>query len=128
MTHREPGTLVWSWLGRDGGLLATGSVAQVDVAAAPDTAAPVAPIYPDSLLRAGVDGRVLAEFVVDSAGEPEMETFGEVVSTHVRFTDAVRRAVAQASFTPAVVGGRKVRQLVQMPFRFVAPASAGADQ
>ena len=34
MTHREPGTLVWSWLGRDGGLLATGSVAQVDVAAA----------------------------------------------------------------------------------------------
>lgn len=101
---------------------------QVDVAAAPDTAAPVAPMYPDSLLRAGVEGRVLAEFVVDSAGEPEMETFGEVVSTHVRFTDAVRRAVAQARFTPAVVGGRKVRQLVQMPFRFVAPPPAGADQ
>jgi TonB family protein len=101
---------------------------QVDVAAAPDSAAPVQPFYPDSMLREGIEGRVLVEFVVDSSGEPEMDTFGEVLSTNVRFTDAVRRAVGQARFTPAVVGGRKVRQLVQLPFRFVVPPKAGADQ
>jgi len=101
---------------------------QVDVAAAADSADPVQPFYPDSLLREGVEGRVLVEFVVDSSGAVEMDTFGEVLSTHVRFTDAVRRAVGQARFTPAVVGGRKVRQLVQLPFRFVVPPGAGADQ
>ena len=101
---------------------------QVDTPAAPDSAEPVQPFYPDSLLRAGIEGRVLVEFVVDSSGQPEMDTFGEVLSTDVRFTDAVRRAVSQARFTPAVVGGRKVRQLVQLPFRFVVPARAGADQ
>jgi hypothetical protein len=101
---------------------------QVDTPAAPDSAEPVQPLYPDSLLRAGTEGRVLVEFVVDSGGEPEMDTFGEVLSTHVRFTDAVRRAVGQSRFTPAVLGGRKVRQLMQMPFRFVVPGKVGADQ
>ena len=94
---------------------------QVDVAAAPDTADPVAPIYPDSLLRIGEEGRVLVEFVVDTTGAPDLETFGVVLSTSPLFTRAVRDAVAGARFTPAMLDGRRVRQLVQLPFRFEHP-------
>ena len=93
---------------------------QVDQPALPDSAEPVSPFYPDSLLRSGVEGRVLAEFVVDTTGAPEMETFGVVFSTDRLFTDAVRRAVARARFTPARMGGKVVRQLMQVPISFVA--------
>jgi TonB family protein len=93
---------------------------QVDTPAMPDTAQPVTPVYPDSLLRSGVGGRVLVEFVVDSTGDADMDTFGVVLSTERLLSDAVRRAVADARFTPATVAGRPVRQLLQMPFRFVA--------
>ena len=77
--------------------------------------------YPDALLSAGTAGRVVAEFVIDTAGRPEMDTFGTIATTHAQFTAAVRRAVAAARFTPATLGGRKVRQLVQLPFSFVVP-------
>ncbi|HEY0970943.1 MAG TPA: TonB family protein [Gemmatimonadales bacterium] len=97
---------------------------QVDVPAMPDSANPVAPVYPDSLLRSGIAGRVLVEFVVDTTGRADMDTFGVVVSTDRLFSDAVRRAVADASFTPAMVADRPVRQLMQMPFRFIASMPA----
>ena len=77
--------------------------------------------YPDALLSAAVPGRVVAEFVVDTLGHAEMDTFGAIVATHAQFTAAVRRAVAAGRFTPAVLGNRKVRQLVQIPFSFVVP-------
>ena len=94
---------------------------QVDVPAAPDTANPVMPIYPDTLLRARVEGRVLVEFVVDTTGVPDPETFGVVLTTDPLFTESVRRAVLATRFTPALREGSKVRQLVQMPFRFEHP-------
>lgn len=77
--------------------------------------------YPNALLSAAVAGRVVVEFVVDTAGRPEMETFGTIASTRPEFTDAARRAVAAARFTPALLQGRKVRQLVQLPFSFTVP-------
>ena len=95
---------------------------QVDVPAAADTSeGPIVPVYPDSLLRAGIAGRVLVEFVVDTGGSADMDTFSAVTSTHPRFTDAVRRAVQEASFTPAMREGRRVRQLMHYPFEFVVP-------
>lgn len=99
---------------------------QVDTPAVPDTANPVAPIYPDSLLRARLDGRVLVEFVVDTTGVPDPETFGVVLSTDPLFTASVRQAVLSARFVPATREGRRVRQLVQMPFRFDHPERAAA--
>jgi protein TonB len=87
----------------------------------------VVPQYPDSLRRAGIEGRTQVEFVVDSLGVPDMETFGTVLSTHPRFTEEVRRAVGAARFTAAVKDGRRVRQLVQLSFRFVVPEKAGDD-
>jgi TonB family protein len=97
---------------------------QVDEPARADSSEPVTPFYPDSLQRSGRTGRVLAEFVVDTTGRAEMDTFGVVLSTDRLFTDAVRRAVSAARFIPARLDGKAVRQLMQIPFTFVSPSSS----
>lgn len=86
-----------------------------------DSAAPVAPVYPDSLFRARVPGRVVVEFVVDTTGRAEAETVGVVSTTDPRFTEAVRSALADARFKPARVAGHLVPQIVRQPFTFVLP-------
>jgi hypothetical protein len=70
---------------------------------------------------------VIVEFVVDIDGKADMGTFGAVLSTNNRFTDAVRQAVTAARFTPAWLGGRRVRQLMQLPFTFAPPGKPGSD-
>ncbi len=97
----------------------------VDTPAAADSAHPVSPFFPDSLFRASIGGRVVVEFVVDTNGQPNMATFSAVSTTHALFTEAVRGAVSAARFTPAWRGGKRVRQLVQLPFAFAAPGRTG---
>ncbi|MDQ3809975.1 MAG: TonB family protein [Chloroflexota bacterium] len=92
---------------------------QVDVPARVNATAPIRPVYPPSLYRAGIAGSVIAMFVVDTAGRADTDTFIALSSSHPLFTDAVRRAVQMARFVPAVRQGRAVRQLVRLPFRFV---------
>jgi len=77
-----------------------------------------APRYPDMLRSANVEGEVLAQFVVDTTGRAEMATFKVIKSTHDLFTNAVRAALPNMKFYPAEVGGKHVKQLVQMPFQF----------
>ncbi|HUR92890.1 MAG TPA: carboxypeptidase regulatory-like domain-containing protein [Gemmatimonadaceae bacterium] len=90
---------------------------QVDNAAilAPGT---VKPVYPDSLWRAGVGGRVVAEFIVGVDGIIEQGTFGVASTTHPQFSASVRSALETAVFRSATLAGRRVRQLVQVPFVF----------
>jgi periplasmic protein TonB len=76
------------------------------------------PRYPSMLQSAGVDGNVRAQFVVDTLGRVEQGSFRALDSTHDLFTASVREALARARFTPAEVGGRKVRQLVEQTFTF----------
>jgi TonB family protein len=76
------------------------------------------PRYPDGLRAAGIQGQVLAQFVVDTTGKAIMRTFKALRSTHPDFTLAVRSTVAYMDFYPATLGGKKVQQLVQMPFNF----------
>jgi hypothetical protein len=78
----------------------------------------VEPLYPDSLWRAGVPGRVLAEFVVDTAGALEAGSLRIVSTTHPYFSRAVRSALEDGAFRSAVLGGKPVRQIVQLPFVF----------
>jgi beta-lactamase regulating signal transducer with metallopeptidase domain len=75
-------------------------------------------IYPEVLKNAGIAGEVLAQFVVNYDGKADMGTFKVLKSTHELFTASVREALEQAVFTPASVGGRQVRQLMQLPFSF----------
>lgn len=75
--------------------------------------------YPPSLFAAGVEGSVMAEFVVDSNGDIERQTFNIVSSTHPLFVEAVSRALERVSYSPAIKDGRRVRQLVHQPFSFI---------
>ena len=82
------------------------------------------PRYPDLLRSANVGGEVIAQFVVDTSGRPQMETFKVMRSTHDLFTASVRAALPNLRFSPAEVGSHKVKQLMQMPFQFTPPTAA----
>jgi protein TonB len=77
-----------------------------------------APRYPDVLRSSGVEGQVVALFVVDAAGRVETDSVRFVRSDNRLFEEAVRAALPRMRFVPAEIGGRKVRQLVQLPFVF----------
>ncbi|MGQ0539472.1 MAG: energy transducer TonB [Gemmatimonadaceae bacterium] len=76
------------------------------------------PRYPDILRQAGVEGEVLAQFVVDTTGRAEANSFKVLKSSHDLFAQSVRSSLSGMRFIPAEVGGRKVKQLVQQPFAF----------
>lgn len=76
------------------------------------------PAYPDMLRTAGIEGTVLAQFVVDTTGRADMSTFKALKSDNDLFTNSVKNALQRMRFLPAEVGGRKVKQLVQQPFQF----------
>lgn len=86
------------------------------------TAQPVAgnpsPRYPDMLRTANVEGEVLAQFVLNTDGTPDMSTFKVLKSTHDLFTASVMSALPNMRFYPASVGGKVVKQVIQMPFQF----------
>jgi len=89
---------------------------QVEQAAAVLPSAPFSPDYPEALRKS--PGRVVAEFVVDEAGDIEGDTIGFVSSTAPAFMEAVRSALYGLHFTPAYRKGKNVRQVVQWPVRF----------
>lgn len=76
------------------------------------------PGYPAALAQARVEGRVLAEFVVDTTGRIELDSFRAVESTNPIFTEAVRSALPALRYRPATIDGKPVRQIVQQPFVF----------
>jgi protein TonB len=76
------------------------------------------PRYPESLRSAGINGRVLVRFTVDTVGRVDPASIRILASTHELFTMAVREALARFRFKPAEVGGRRVAALAEMPFEF----------
>jgi TonB family protein len=90
---------------------------EVDSAATRDPAS-AGPVYPDELRVRGVQGQVVVEFAVDTTGHADSTTFRVVQTTHPEFAEAVREALPKMLFTPAVAGGRRVRQLVRLPMKF----------
>lgn len=84
------------------------------------------PIYPDSLWRAGVAGRVVAEFVVDSEGLIEPGSLRIVSATRPSFASAVTAALGEATFRAALLAGNPVRQIVLLPFVFSPVAGDSA--
>jgi protein TonB len=76
------------------------------------------PRYPATLRSAGIEGSVLAEFVVDTLGRAELTTLRFPELANPLFGDAVREALARFRFEPGEVAGRKVRTRVAVPFEF----------
>lgn len=91
---------------------------QVEEPVSPSATTSVSPKYPTELREAQIEGEVLAQFTVDTAGVADMETFKVLKSTHDLFTNAVKQSLPMMRFHPAQVGGKPVKQLVQMPFQF----------
>jgi protein TonB len=77
-----------------------------------------APEYPSSLKASGVEGQVLVQFVVNESGRYESGTLKILNSSNPAFSAAVKDALPRMRFSAAQIGGRKVQQLVQMPFQF----------
>jgi len=77
-----------------------------------------APRYPVALRDAGISGRVVVRFVVDTLGRAELGDVLVVETTHALFAEAVRNALERYRFSPGAVEGRKVRTMVQLPFTF----------
>lgn len=92
-------------------------VSEVDKIAAvlPGSAGPV---YPETLRAAGMEGTVLAQFVVDSTGRADLTRFTVLNSPHPLFAAAVRNALSRMRFLPAESRGVRVAQLVQQSFQF----------
>jgi protein TonB len=77
-----------------------------------------APEYPSSLRESGVEGQVLAQFVLNESGRYESGTLKILSSSNPAFTAAVKDALPRMKFSAAQIGGKKIQQLVQMPFQF----------
>lgn len=102
------------------------SVLEVDSAAVRDPES-AAPAYPLSLLKQNVQGSVSTQYVVDTTGFADTASLKILRSSHADFTMAVRSALPYMRFTPARLGPRKVRQLVEQEFTFRIQQAAAAD-
>ena len=76
------------------------------------------PDYPPTMLAKGIEGSVLARFVVDTTGRPDLSTFMALEATHPDFSEAVRAALPKMKFRPAIMSGKVVPQLVEQRFGF----------
>jgi len=79
------------------------------------------PRYPRRLERSGLGGEVQIQFVVRSSGKVDMDTFKVLKSNHELFTEAVRNWIVGVTFSPAMIGGRAINQLVQTSLQFAVP-------
>jgi len=79
------------------------------------------PKYPSVLESSGLAGEVQAQFVVRSSGKVDMDSFKVLKSTNELFTQAVRNVLPRMQFSPAMIGGKAVNQLVQQSFQFAVP-------
>ena len=76
------------------------------------------PVYPPALRSAGIEGRVIAQFIVDSKGNAVQESIRIVSSSNDLFSQSVTKAVRQMRFAPARIGTKAVSQVVQQLFVF----------
>ncbi|HEV7704332.1 MAG TPA: TonB family protein, partial [Gemmatimonadaceae bacterium] len=125
----DDSTLFGSGSNADSGVSGTGAIgesgeplfaAQVEKPATPRYGNP-SPRYPSLLESSRVEGTVVVQFVVDTLGVAEMSSFKVLEATNDLFAEATRATLAKWRFYPAEAGGRKVKQIVQLPLRFVAP-------
>jgi protein TonB len=79
------------------------------------------PKYPSMLETSRVEGEVLAQFVVDTMGKADMSTYKVLQASNDLFASSLKSTLPQWRFYPAEAGGHKVKQIVQLPLKFVAP-------
>jgi periplasmic protein TonB len=76
------------------------------------------PRYPPVLQSAGIAGAVDLQYVVDTTGHAEPNSFKVMKTTHPAFVEPAKEAIAKGVFKPAKFKGQPVRQLVQQRISF----------
>jgi TonB family protein len=74
--------------------------------------------YPETLRKAGIEGRVIAECVLDTLGHAEPRSVHPLMSPHDSLSSAGIEWILGCQFRPARVWGRAVRVLIQVPVDF----------
>lgn len=74
--------------------------------------------YPPVLERAGIGGRVVAQFIVDTTGHPETSGFRIIETTNPAFNEPARETIMKSVFRPGRVRGQAVRVQVQQAVSF----------
>jgi TonB family protein len=77
-----------------------------------------APAYPSDMEARGIEGVVRVRFVVDSTGLIDLSTIKVLEATNESFARAVRVALPDMRFRPAMMGPLTVRQLSEQDFSF----------
>jgi TonB family protein len=75
-------------------------------------------LYPDSLTSRGVEGEVVASFIVNTDGSVDPASIHMVSVSHPLFRDPTALGVLELRFSPARQRGRPVRVRVQLPIRW----------
>jgi protein TonB len=83
-----------------------------------ELAVPPTFVYPRVLAGAGVVGRVVVQFIVDTLGRVEPGSVRILETSHPAFAEATQSGVLEARFRPATFGGHVVRQLSRLPVRY----------
>jgi len=76
------------------------------------------PEYPSAFRTAGIEGKVVAEFVVTDLGRADVGSLRIISATNDGFVESIRRALPRMRFAPARIGDHAVAQLVQQQFVF----------
>ena len=71
--------------------------------------------YPPMLRRAGLQGRVTVQAVIDTLGRVEPASLKVIARPNTAFDQSARAFVLHAVFRPARVKGRAVRVLIRVP-------------
>jgi len=76
------------------------------------------PRYPPVLQQAGVSGFVDVQYVVDTLGHAEPNSWHVMKSSNAQFEAPARESIMRSLFKPARIKGAAVRQLVQQSIKF----------
>ena len=88
-----------------------------DMDSPPSPSSKTQPIYPASLLKNGVGGKVLISCTIDATGKV-VGTSIKSSSGHPDLDKAAINAVNRWKFKPGTKGGKKVKSVVVVPFNF----------
>jgi periplasmic protein TonB len=80
---------------------------------------------PERISSPPVEGRVLLELVVDTAGHAERGSIRVLSSTHQLFETPAREVAQSSLFSPGRIQGRAVRVRVQLPINFSIARAGG---
>ena len=77
--------------------------------------------YPAILREAGIEGRVVFEFVVDTTGVVDPESIRVLSSTHQLFEMRARVAIERCRYRPGSQSGKAVRVRMTQGVNFLLP-------